>query len=163
MKEFYIFLDIDGVLYDWDYIISEVNSGNMKKGGLITKFKKESIDALNYLIESLSKRYNVNVVITSSFRHNMNFIALKLRESNFNYEGILHKIGDTFPSSNRGKEIKKYLDGKKDYEFLIIDDEMFDYKEEFEKFDMIKTEIYHNALNLDMVKRFLSNKKTRSL
>ena len=31
MKNFYIFLDIDGVMYDWDWIIAETNAGRMKK------------------------------------------------------------------------------------------------------------------------------------
>ena len=52
MKNFYIFLDIDGVMYDWDWIIAETNAGRMKKGEFNKKFKPESINALNFLIQN---------------------------------------------------------------------------------------------------------------
>ena len=51
MKNFYIFLDIDGVMYDWDWIIAETNAGKMTRGEAIKKFKPESVNALNYLIQ----------------------------------------------------------------------------------------------------------------
>lgn len=163
MKDFYVFLDVDGVLYDWDYIFSEVKAGNIKKGGMITTFKKDSIEALNHLIEITSKTYNTKLVITSSFRKNMNLLISKLKESGLAYDGEIDRIGNNYSSINRGKEIKYYLKDKSNYDFLIIDDEMFDYKEEFEKFDIIKTEIYHNALSLEMVKKYLSEKKNKTL
>jgi len=62
MKNFYIFLDIDGVIYDWDFIIAETNAGRIKRGEFIKKFKPESIRALNYLIKGLEEHYDVRLV-----------------------------------------------------------------------------------------------------
>lgn len=36
--KFFIILDIDGVLFDWKYLKQEMDSNNLKKGGLINNF-----------------------------------------------------------------------------------------------------------------------------
>ena len=70
MKNFYIFLDIDGVMYDWDYIIAEIDAGRMKKGEFIRKFKPESVESLNLLIEEFEKYYGM-------FLENENLSSIK--------------------------------------------------------------------------------------
>ena len=69
MEKFYIFLDIDGVLYDWVFIKNEINQGRIKMGGLIRHFNPQSIYALNYLIDGLNKLYDVNLVISCILIH----------------------------------------------------------------------------------------------
>ena len=50
-KCFYIFLDIDGVMYDWDWIIEEINSGKMKKGELEIEFSSDDADFVEQQLE----------------------------------------------------------------------------------------------------------------
>lgn len=154
MKNFYLFLDIDGVLYDWDYIIAEVNAGRMKRGAFIRKFKPESMKALNYLIEKLQKRYFVQLVISSTWRGNLEFTTKTLKENGLQYNLDLHATPITDPIE-RGKQILMYLSDKTNYDFLIIDDENFDFNKYFNPNKIIKTEMFHNALSLKQVKRYL--------
>lgn len=154
MKNFYLFLDIDGVLYDWDYIIAEVNAGRMKRGAFIRKFKPESMKALNYLIEKLQKRYFVQLVISSTWRGNLEFTTKTLKENGLQYNLDLHATPITDPIE-RGKQILMYLSDKTNYDFLIIDDENFDFNKYFNPNKIIKTEMFHNSLSLKQVKRYL--------
>ena len=45
-----IFLDIDGVLWDWAFVKEQIACGKQKMGGSIKNFNPQSICALNYLI-----------------------------------------------------------------------------------------------------------------
>ena len=55
----------------------------------------------------------------------------------------------------RGVQIKKFLEDKYNYEFLIIDDEMHDFEELFAKENILKTDVMKGALSLKMVNDFL--------
>ena len=155
MQDYYIFLDIDGVLYDWDYIICEVNAGRMKKGSFIKKFKPESIKALNYLIEQLSKNYNVQLVISSTWRSNLPYTINVLKENGLMYDKKITSTPISDPAK-RAEQILEYLQGKQNYKFVIIDDEMFDFKKYFKKENIIKTEMFHSALSMKDVVTYLN-------
>ena len=103
MKKFYLFLDIDGVLWDWAYLKKEIAEGRIKKGGIAGNFKPESINSLNYLIRRLSEKYDVKLVISSSWR--------KLRVWILIEEYLINKglpiIDVTSRLNNRGEEIRE--------------------------------------------------------
>lgn len=157
MKEtFYIFLDIDGVLYDWKYIKSLAPEYH---GGIIKKFDPESIEALNYLIEKLEKDYCVELVISSSWRINMKVTLETLVSNGADIKNInVSKIGDLYNPHYRGREILKYLENKRNKEnYVIIDDEMFDFKECFSLDRIVKTDLFADDLKKDMIDIFLQN------
>lgn len=159
-KNFYIFLDIDGVLYDWDYIITEMDSGRMKKGSFINKFKPESMMALNYLIEKLSVVYEVQLVISSTWRSNLPFTIKTLKDNGLKYN---KKIDATpiWDPAKRGEQILSYLIDKQcKKEFVVIDDEMFDFPLYFDKKNIIKTEMFHSALSKKHIDEFLYREDT---
>ena len=156
MKEkFYVFLDIDGVLYDWPFINSQ-----KRKGGAIKEFKPESMQALNYLIENLEKKYDVELVLSSTWRYDLPKAKYTLKANGLKYnKEILPTIISPNPSE-RGREIWYFLtyqgkDSKTFKNFVILDDEDFDYHKIFEKDNIIKTSIYDGALSLKQVKDFL--------
>lgn len=155
MSKFFIFLDIDGVLYDWDYIIAETKAGIRKKGEFIKKFKPDSMQAINLLIEELNKEYEVELVISSTWRSNMPFTIQILKDNGLEYNG---SIGSTpiYDPAKRGEQILDYIADKQDYDFVIIDDEMFDYKKHFSRDKIIKCEMFHSALSIPMVQEFIS-------
>ena len=62
--------------------------------------------------------------------------------------------------SKRGEQILDYLKDKNNYNFVIIDDESFDFKKYFSNDLIIKTEMYHSALSLNQVENFLSKWNT---
>ena len=157
MKKFYIFLDIDGVLYDWDWIIEEVNSGRQKRGGLFEKFKPDSMLALNMLIEKLNKIYDVRLVISSTWRSDLTNCIKVLKNNGLCYNKKVEATPFSDPSK-RGEQILEFLKDKHNYDFVIIDDEMFDFLKFFHRSKIIKTEMYHSALSVKQIKNYLDNK-----
>lgn len=156
-KNFYVFLDIDGVLWDWPFIKEEVAKGNLEKGCLekqdgIFAFKPESVSALKTLLEILMETYDVNLVISSSWRSDMaQTINTLIKYDLFNVKKIeatrltTHRI--------RGLEIKEYLKDKPDNDnYCIIDDEISDIISFVKKDSVIKTSLFDGALNIDQVK-----------
>lgn len=154
MKNFYIFLDIDGVMYDWDWVISEINAGRMKRGEFNYKFKPESINALNYLIKQLEKTYNVKLVISSTWRGNMPQTIKILKDNGLIYNDKIERT-PIYDPALRGNQIMDFLSDKQNYNFVIIDDEMFNFKKFFKKENIIKCDMFHSALSLKMVNNFL--------
>ena len=155
MKEnFYVFLDIDGVLWDWDYLISN----NIKTTGTIKTFNPESVKSLNFLLTKLKDNFNPILVISSTWRNDM-FETIKVLKEN-EVELNLKNLSKTPISKTpelRGLEILKYLDSQENKEnFVIIDDEMFDFKNHFKENRIIKTDIFKAGLNIKQVKTFLT-------
>lgn len=161
MKNYYIFLDIDGVLWDWEYI-KYITINQTKHHKIIQDFNPKSINTLNHLINTMRKqKYNVTLVISSTWRNNMHFTIKKLYENGLNFNCINIDIID--PNKNdihRGKLIKEYLQDKINYDYVIIDDEMFDYKEENLTNHLIKTNIMNNSLNRQHLNNFLKKDRT---
>lgn len=161
MKEnFYIFLDIDGVLWDWAFIKEQVKKGIIKQGAPITSFKPESIDALNFLIKSLYEQYKVNLVLSSSWQTTDMAKAISaLFNSNLEVVGKIEATRNT-THKIRGVEIKEYLNGTNNNQnYVVIDDETSDIKAFVDIKKIIKTNLQNAALNLGQVKKFLINLK----
>ena len=158
MKKFFIFLDIDGVMYDWDYIKAEVDGGNLNARGL-KQFKPESIEALNLLMDTMRETHKVQLVISSTWRDNA---IIPLYQNGAHLKGAIHSTPVLGDPAHRGLEIISYLDKLNlkddDYELLIIDDESFDFKTYFTDDQIIKTEMFHGALSVDMIKNYLNKK-----
>ena len=159
---FYIFLDIDGVMYDWDYYIQEVKEKRLKKKDLFSHFKPESIYALNLLISELSKKNNVQLVISSTWRSVMSKAVSTLKNNGLIYDKPIERTTLKGLPFYRGRQILDYLYDKTNYDFVIIDDEMFDFKEHFKPQNIIKTEMFHSALSVKMVKEFLSAREHKN-
>lgn len=156
MKKFYLFLDIDGVLWDWPYLKKEIDEGRIKRGGIIEDLKPESINALNYLIDKLSSCYDVKLVISSSWRYNMERTLKILKNAGLKYDKTVDRTAINF--ERRGLQIKQYLKNKTNYDFVIIDDEMHDFEDVFKKENIIKTDVIDGALSIDIVNKFLNYK-----
>jgi len=157
-KNFYVFLDIDGVMYDLSYIKDRIKSGDIKNGRIISKYKPESVCALNMLIENLSKYYNVHLVITSTLRFKFYRMLNILEENGINIPQFIGRTSLTLNRHNRGGNIARYLQSR-GYDravddFVIIDDEKFNYHKYFDKKNIIKTSIINNALSINAVKRY---------
>lgn len=154
MKEnFYIFLDIDGVMFDWDFI----KSLGRKNLGIITVFNPKSVDALNYLIEKLSERYSPKLVISSSWRTFWDETIEVLNKNGVNLGNTpVFRTKITSTPHKRGEEIIDFLNtnGYTD-NFVIIDDEAFDYAQHFSQHKIIKTGLFTQSLRKAMVDKFL--------
>lgn len=151
-KNFYIFLDIEGVMWDWDYI-----KKSMRPDALFAPtYKPESVDALNFLIKKLEKQYNVIITISSSWKYDLDLLKMNFKRFNVICKN-LDKTGSVYDSKHRGKKILQYLNDKKENQnYVVIDDDDFDFQQCIPQQKIIKTEIFHNSLNLNQVKTFLN-------
>lgn len=154
-KNFYIFLDIDGVLNDLAFIKENLDK---KNSSIIKIFNPKSVDALNYLLNTLTTCYNVNLVISSSWRINMDETVSVLKSNKILLDEISISSTGFISPNKRGLEILEYLNDKQDINnYVIIDDEDFDFKEYFPSSKIIKTNFYHNPLNQEKVLTFISS------
>lgn len=153
---YYIFLDIDGVLWDWNYI-KTINQNGIHTKGTIKHLSPKSVFALNYLIEQLEKKYNVKLVIISTWRYHMKNTVQTLKDNGVKLDNLdILSIDNTIQNAQRGKQILNYIKNKKVDGLAIIDDEKCDYCECNLSNFLIKTNIYNNCLNINMVKNFLT-------
>lgn len=154
-KSFFIFLDIDGVMFDWKYLLTKP-----KSSGVINDFNPESVKALNLLMSILSKEYKTRLVITSTWRKDMMAVFKAFRENGVNMtrEVMIDSTKPYTDSRYRGKDILDYLGGTtEDKNFVIIDDESFDFDKYFNKSSILKTNMIDNSLNTEMVTNYLNS------
>lgn len=159
-ENYYLFLDIDGVMWDWPWRIQEIKSGRIRKGSSIREFNPESVEALNHLIAYISDSYNCNLVISSTWRSFMKQTISTLRKNKVNLPDIIDRTPISRESKQRGKEIETYLSNKPDAQnIVIIDDETSDIIKHFSQESIIKTDIYGESLRehhiLDWIERNL--------
>ena len=158
MKKFFIFLDIDGVMYDWNYIKAEVDGGNFGAREL-KQFKPESIEALNFLMDTMRETHKVQLVISSTWRDSA---IVPLYKNGAHLKGAVYSTPVLGDPAHRGVEIISFLEKwnlkEDEYDFVIIDDESFDFKTYFTDDQIIKPNIFSGALSLDMVKKYMKTK-----
>lgn len=151
-EKFYVFLDIDGVMYDWEFLKSQ----GIKSFGRIKTFNPESVSALNYLLETLNQSYETELVISSTWRRDMLDTVKTLKDN-----GVKMNLRKVFAtpifneSKTRGEEILSYLSKRQDNQnYIIIDDEISDIAPHFSSDKIIKTNIFTSGLKKDMVDKF---------
>jgi len=156
MDKFFVFLDIDGTLWDWKYI----KSLPYKTHGIIKQYNPESIRALNHLLNILSKSYNPELVVTSSLRKNMVELLDDLISQglDINIRGleIGSTIFDVVANKSRAQEILVYAKNTLSDNFVIIDDDGFDYADHFPSNRIIKPNIFKGSLSKEMVDEFVT-------
>ena len=84
----------------------------------------------------------------------MKFAAKTLKNNGVLYDGEY----EATPMGNyakRGKQILEYLSDKTYYDFVIIDDKMFDFYNYFSRDKIIKTNIFNEALSNGKVNEFI--------
>jgi len=116
-----IFLDCDGVLN-----ITTGKDSTYKKQ--YNHFDFKLIENLNNLLNSLE---HLKIIITSSWRDDLNDLINELEKSGFKYRKRI--VGKTKNLNNRGLEIKSFLDENKVKKYAIIDDEINEIKEYFKE------------------------------
>lgn len=157
---YYVFLDIDGVFMDWKFIKSLPSTPQTR---MFEIFNPKSVEALNFLTQHMNEKYSVHLVISSTWRHDMN-----RTKAVFANNGIITKNKLTctpifYDPARRGEEIIYYLKkngfNKQKDDYLIIDDESFDFDKYFPKSKIIKTNIFNNSLNMEMINKYLQKQK----
>lgn len=154
-NKFLIFLDFDGVLNDIK------NTHILKMGGFFVHendnetFCKSSIEAINYLIDSLSQKYDIELVLSTFWKHFFKKAVKILKNNGLEYQGKINRTS-FFLGQRRSKEIFNYLASNDEWiDFLIIDDKM-SLKKYFVEKNFLKTNIWNGALKMSDVSDYLN-------
>lgn len=159
MKEnFYVFIDIDGTLWDLDYLLNSIAFQSYK---YFRQPNINSLKALDYLIDQLKKDYNVHFVISSFWRKNSERDFKIMKEFGLKYDGLV----ETTPLNikKKGKAILEYLKDKPDNKnVVILEDSLRLVKDEFDNSCIIKTNRYKESLSNRLVDNFLAKLKMQN-
>lgn len=159
-EDFYLFLDFDGVLWDWKWRLNEIKHGRIKKGSMVNEFNPESIEALNTLLDYIGKSYECHLVISSSWRALFEHAKNTLIKNGVNLPNNIDKTPRAKKNNGRGEEILEYLKGKENWHnILIIDNDIDDIKKKFSSNQIIKTSIFDGALNKKQITTWINKRE----
>lgn len=150
----YIFLDVDGVLNNHKHYKKQHEKYGGKFACENMPFNPRSLKNLRKIIDELGGKWQVKIVLTSSWRHSdrcMTVLEARLIEYGMKLYGV---INPESYSCDRGKEIKEwihshgntrtvlYADNKEyqrlDDQFIIIDDETYDIYDYYDESYVVK-------------------------
>lgn len=153
--KFLIFLDFDGVLND----IKSVPH-LLKMGGFFVRedddnvFCRDSINAINYLIETMSLKYDVQLVLSTFWKRFPKAVKI-LQNNGLIYSGKFNST-PIFFGQRRAKEIIHFLIDYDEWkDFLIIDDKS-SLKKCFSSKNFIKTNLWDGSLTISDVLNYLN-------
>lgn len=141
IKVFYIFLDIDGVLNNENYFWKCFNRHKIK--GIMSMncfpFDPKCLENLMILNQHIQKiGYEVKIILSSTWRLNdIDTAIVNARLAEYGMRIYAKTISSN--SGNRGLEIKEFLNNNKHDNFLILDDEIRDIENVFDKIHIICT------------------------
>ena len=124
-KLIYIFLDVDGVLNNQNYIEKCYEMHHRPMHMNHVPFDPKCLKNLMLLVQSYeNNNYKIKIILSSTWR--LSDIDYEIVNARLTEYG-LHLSGKTGNKGHRGKEIKAFLEENKDYaNFIILDDDSFD-------------------------------------
>lgn len=102
---YYVFLDIDGTL--WDARFAYYYYGSGFNNVPYPRLKKESVEAVNLLLRSLENKYDPTLILTSKKREYMPECIEYLKRYGLDYAKPI--ISLPFGNNSRGARIIKYM------------------------------------------------------
>ncbi len=179
MKErFYVFLDIDGTLWDRHFL--------REKKNYYISLNPESVSALEVLLESIKNKYNLEFVITSRRRLDwwecMDFLqfngfdvykynpnrtqvdrvqtprGVKIAEYMFNCEKGIDQTKPKHFSKLFMKRKTKKVTAQLSNNFVVLDDDMKPLRDYIPRENIIRTDNQNRSLDLEMVEEFLKSR-----
>ena len=139
MKELvFIFLDVDGVLNNENYIVKCYNKHHKPMSMNHVPFDPKCLNNLMILVQQIQQLdYDVNIILSSTWRLNeidYNIVDARLAEYGLSLNGKTSYIDGI-----RGIEIKDFLQDKCYTNFIILDDDIFDIQDYFPN-NLVKTD-----------------------
>lgn len=154
-QKFFVFLDFDGVLNDIENI-----PYLWKIGGFFVDekdketFNPESIEALNYLISTLKTEYDVNLVLSTTWRRWFEKAKAVLKNNGLEYSGEIDKTPKMI-LKKRAFEIMAYLQGKNESQNFVVIDDKSHLPKYFKNSNSIKTNIINGSLNMSNMLNYI--------
>ena len=150
----YIFLDVDGVLNDEQYIIKCFEKHHKPMHMNRVPFDPNCLNNLRVLTELIEEQnYIVRIILSSSWR--LSDIDTEVVKARLAEYGLSIFSKTERMNGRRGEEIKDYLDRNDPCKsFIILDDEAFDIKELYPN-NLVLTN-FNEGFNKDCLKSALS-------
>ena len=123
---------------------------------------KTCVNALNYLINNVSSVFDTTLVLTSARNVDMPLTLEVLKDNDVLLNKVKIDAIRKIPfDKHRGQLVKEYLTQNPYTNFVVIDDEWFDYREHIYSKNIIKTN-YHSkdngmGLTTKHIYKFLNN------
>lgn len=131
-KIIYIFLDVDGVLNDEEYIEEcWQKNGNKPMHMNHVPFDPKCLNNLMILCQKLEEnKYDVRLILSSTWRlHDIDYAIVDARLAEY---GLSLSDKTLYLSGERGQEIEQYINNNEMCrDFIIIDDDKFDIEDLF--------------------------------
>lgn len=161
MKELvFIFLDVDGVLNNENYIVKCYNKHHKPMSMNHVPFDPKCLNNLMILVQQIQQLdYDVNIILSSTWRLNeidYNIVDARLAEYGLSLNGKTSYIDGI-----RGIEIKDFLQDKNYTNFIILDDDIFDIQDYFPN-NLVKTD-FKTGLTKHNVKQALKIIKSKGV
>lgn len=109
-ENYYVFLDIDGTLWDAKFAYNVYGAGFNYI--VDPRLKKDSIEAVNLLLRSLEEKFDTQLVITSKRREYMNECVSYLQKYGLKYDKPILCL--PFGKNYRGERIIGYMQDQND-------------------------------------------------
>lgn len=161
MKELvFIFLDVDGVLNNENYIVKCYNKHHKPMSMNHVPFDPKCLNNLMILVQQIQQLdYDVNIILSSTWRLNeidYNIVDARLAEYGLSLNGKTSYIDGI-----RGIEIKDFLQDRCYTNFIILDDDIFDIQDYFPN-NLVKTD-FKTGLTKHNVKQALKIIKSKGV
>ena len=165
-QPYYIFLDIDGTL--WDAKFATSIHGYCYYNQTHPKLKQDSINALNVLLSSIENNFDSKLVITSRRRKNLQDCLNYLTENGLVYDKPIYatKVGN----SSRGEKIVDYMvsEGMTPFTFPtlsnIVQKMLFNFKNnDFKNYVVLEDEKNLIKNQIPPARTIMANHDSRSL
>ena len=139
-KEFYIFLDFDGVFNYFDYVTNAVKNNHREENALYVC--EDIVQFFNQILNDLRQNnFEPKIVISSDRRFElMNELVNQLTKHKVDYSGQYDKTGQISVGERRGCDIKEYIIKHKiNGNYMVIDDKTEDIKHYIKPNHILKT------------------------
>lgn len=150
---FYIFLDVDGVLNNEDYIEECWNRHHKPMHMNHVPFDPKCLNnlmCLNHFLQS--KGFDVKIILSSTWRlHEIDYEIVNARIAEY---GMTLSGKTPYIHMERGREILDFLSDKKYKDYLVIDDEIKDIVSLIDESKIIHTE-FKTGLTQSLLYKFI--------
>jgi hypothetical protein len=120
LEDYYIFLDINGVLIPYN---KKSDEDHHKFFDIDNKWSKEAIDVINKICD----KYDTKVILISSFKRKRKFSEIKSKLKSQGFTGkLVDKLKDYFGYKNRFRNIEKYINDNNIINYIVLDDKKHD-------------------------------------
>lgn len=156
-----LFLDIDGVLNSQDFFINRWEDKNYDHNAISADIDPLTVENLNYLLDNLE---GYSIILSSSWRVlGLDRTNKALQDKGFKHTIYYKTLRLSYRNGNlsRGDEIMDFVRKFQVEEFLVLDDESFNYEHTIPHNLFFKTSFYEKGLTREICRDIINFVRTK--